>query len=69
MVSLVAIPFAAAGAGIAYLAVGRTGATSTPTDAAQLGLGLGLLFGLPLYFIVGIFVETVALFLHVAALG
>jgi len=68
-VSIVAIPLAAGGAGIAYLAVGWTGPSSTPTGAAQLGLGLGLLFGLPLFLIVGLFLQTAALLLSVAPSG
>jgi hypothetical protein len=69
VISLVAIGFVAAGGGLAWLSVRYSADLSSATDAAQLGLGLGFLFGLPVYFVLVTVVATVDLLVTTAPGG
>ena len=69
VISLVAIGFVTADGGLAWLSVRYSADLSSATDAAQLGLGLGFLFGLPVYFVLVTVVATVDLLLTTAPGG
>ena len=68
-ISLVAVGFVAAGGGLAWVSVRYSSDLSSATDAAQLGLGLGFLFALPVYYVLVTLVATVDLLLTAAPEG
>jgi len=68
-ISTVALVMVAAGGGLAWVSVRYSPDFSSPKNAAQLGLGLGFLFGLPVYYVLGIIIKTVDLLLTAAAGG
>ena len=61
--SFVGLVFIVAGGGLSLLSVRHSEDLSSPPSAAQLGLGLGFLFGLPVYYILVVLVSTISLFL------
>jgi len=65
-ISLVAVGFVAAGGGLAWFSVRYSADFSSATNAAQLGLGLGFLFGLPVYYVLVTVITTVDLLLTAA---
>ena len=68
-ISLVALGFVAAGGGLAWVSVRYSADLSSAKNAAQLGLGLGFLFGLPVYYVLVTFITTVDLLLTAASGG
>ena len=68
-ISTVALVMVAAGGGLAWVSVRYSPDFSSPKNAAQLGLGLGFLFGLPVYFVLVTFVATVDLLVTTAPGG
>jgi hypothetical protein len=68
-ISLVALGFVAAGAGLAWFSLRYSADLSSATNAAQLGLGLGFLFGLPAYHVLVTFITTVDMLLTAAPGG
>ena len=68
-ISLVALGFVAAGGGLAWVSVRYSPDLSSPKNAAQLGLGLGSLFGLPVYYVLATINMTVDLLLTAAPWG
>ena len=63
-ISLVALVMVAGGGGLAWVSVRYTPDLSSPKSAAQLGLGLGFLFGLPVYYVLVTLITTVDLLLN-----
>ena len=68
-ISLVALGFVAAGGGLAWVSVRYSPDFSLPKNVAQLGLGLGFLFGLPVYYVLATTIMTVDLLLTAATGG
>ena len=68
-ISTVALVMVAAGGGLAWVSVRYSPDFSSPTNAAQLGLGLGFLFGLPVYYVLATIIMTVDLLLTAATGG
>ena len=68
-ISTVALVMVAAGGGLAWVSVRYSPDFSSPKNAAQLGLGLGFLFGLPAYYVMATIIMTVDLLLTAATGG
>ena len=68
-ISTVALVMVAAGGGLAWVSVRYSPDFSSPKNAAQLGLGLGFLFGLPVYYVLATIIMTVDLLLTAATGG
>jgi hypothetical protein len=68
-ISTVALVMVAAGGGLAWVSVRYSPDFSSPKNAAQLGLGLGFLFGLPVYYVLATIIMTVDLLLTAAPGG
>jgi hypothetical protein len=68
-ISTVALVMVAAGGGLTWVSVRYSPDFSSPKNAAQLGLGLGFLFGLPVYYVLATIITTVDLLLTAATGG
>jgi hypothetical protein len=68
-ISLLALGFVVAGAGLAWVSLRYSADLSSAKNAAQLGLGLGFLFGLPVYSVLVTVITTVGLPLTAAPGG
>ena len=68
-ISTVALVMVAAGGGLSWFSVRYSPDFSSPKNAAQLGLGLGFLFGLPVYYVLATIIMTVDLLMTAATGG
>ena len=69
VLSLVGLAFVAAGGGLVFLSLRHLDGFSSAKNGAQLGLGLGLLLGLPAYYVLGVLLATVELLLTGGSAG